>query len=96
MKIKDTALGKWMKTLDSDDERAAYIAQSLVNTRDGVFWEVIERFDLKAKSVLEIGYLVLERLMEFDPDEKAEPCTQCGRYRVGSSCGCDPEYRDDR
>lgn len=70
MKIKDTAMGSWFRTLD-EIEASLYIASALQKNNDpsNVFWAIVEKYDLKAKEPIELGYKVLERLMDFDLDE---------------------------
>lgn len=70
-KVKNTAMGAWFRSLTPKDA-ALYVAQSLYSTREGVFWAIVEHFDLKAKDPLSLGYLVLEHLMEWDLDRDAE------------------------
>ena len=71
MKVKDTAMGMWFKQL-APEQAASYIAEALFSTRDGVFWQIVERYDLKAASPIALGYAVLGHLMEFDSDADVE------------------------
>mgnify|MGYP001615992486 CR=1 FL=1 len=69
MKVKDSAMGMWFKRLDDEDQAAQYIAGALYNTRQSVFWDIVEKNDLKANDPVAFGHKVLEHLMEFDESE---------------------------
>lgn len=69
MKVKDTAMGKWFNSLPDDHTRVSYIMNSLYTTSGGTFWNIVERYALKAQSPYELAELVLDYLMEYDPDE---------------------------
>lgn len=71
MKIRDTAMGSWFQKLSVDDA-AAYIARCLYETSGTVFWDIVKRHNLTAKTPMDLGYAVTEHLMEFDPEAEVE------------------------
>lgn len=73
MKVKDTSMGSWISQF-SEAEAAEYIAGALKVTQGGIFWDIIEHYDLRAQTPLEMGHKVFEQLMEWelDPPEERE------------------------
>lgn len=70
MKIRDTAMGSWFRGLD-EIEASLYIASALQKNNDpsNVFWAIVEKYDLRAKEPIELGYMVLERLMDSESED---------------------------
>lgn len=68
MKVKDAAIGKWFSAQDPQFA-IRYITDCLIRSRDNVFWEIVEHYELRAEGPLEIGALVYEKLMDFELDK---------------------------
>lgn len=70
MKVRDTAMGKWIEGL-TEVERYQYIAHSLYHNSgsDNIFWQVVTKYNLHAANPIKLGEKVYGKLMDFDLDE---------------------------
>lgn len=70
MKVRDSAMGMWFARR-SRAEGIEHVFDCLLSgPSGGVFWDIIEHYNLKAKIAREMAELVYDKLLDFEMDQE--------------------------